>query len=105
MEIDGVIKTRIENFGYGLPNLAQYLRTWGEAGTIKTGKVGKTGNHGAACMFIGYANNHEGNCYWMWNTVSPWVLIKKVRIGHKRMDTNSRLLLAQNATLVDYCTL
>ncbi len=63
VEIDGVIKTRIEHFGYGLPKFAQYLRTWGKAGTIKTGKVGKTSNCGATCMLIGYANNREGDCY------------------------------------------
>jgi hypothetical protein len=59
VEIDGVIKTPIEYFGYGVPKFAQYLHTWGEAGTIKTGKVGKTGDCRATCLFIGYANNHE----------------------------------------------
>jgi hypothetical protein len=73
VEIDGVIKSRIENFGYGLPKFSQYLHTWGEVGTIKTGKVGKTGNQGATCMLIGYANNHEGNCYDMWNPVTNQV--------------------------------
>ena len=52
-EIDGVIKTRIENFGYGLPKLAQYLRTWREAGTIKTGKVGKLAMAGQLACSLG----------------------------------------------------
>ncbi len=29
VEIDGVIKTQIKHFGYGLPKLVQYLCTWG----------------------------------------------------------------------------
>ncbi len=36
--------------------------------------------------------------------VNPRVLITKVRVGHKQMDTNSRLHLARITTLVDYCT-
>ncbi len=28
--MDGVIKTRIDHFGCGLPKFSQYLRTWGE---------------------------------------------------------------------------
>ena len=41
VEIDGVIKTRIKHFGYGLTKFSHYLCTWGEAGTTKTGKVEK----------------------------------------------------------------
>ena len=29
----------------------------------------KTGDRGFICMFIGYANDHKGNCYCMWNPV------------------------------------
>ena len=39
VEIDGVTKTRIEHFGYGLPMFAHCLQTWDKAGMIKTGKV------------------------------------------------------------------
>ncbi len=38
VEIDGVIKTLIVHFGYGLPKLDHYLHTWGEAGTNKLEK-------------------------------------------------------------------
>ncbi len=38
--INGVKKTKIEHYGLPLPIFAQYLCTWGEAGTIKTGKDG-----------------------------------------------------------------
>jgi hypothetical protein len=38
---------------------------WGEAGIIKTGKDGKIGDQEITGMFMGYASNHEGNCYRM----------------------------------------
>jgi hypothetical protein len=34
--INKVKKTRIEHYGLPLPKFTQYLRTWGEAGIIKT---------------------------------------------------------------------
>lgn len=66
-EIGGVVKARIEHFGYPLPRFTKHLRTWGEAGTVKLIKVNKVDNYGATCVFIGYASNHEGICYRMWN--------------------------------------
>jgi hypothetical protein len=65
--IKKVKKTRIEHYGLPLPSFTQYLRTWGEAGIMKTGKVGKIGDRGVTGMFVGYASNHKGNCYRMWN--------------------------------------
>jgi hypothetical protein len=41
--INKVKKTRIEHYGLPLPKFAKYLRTWGEAGIMKTGKDGKSG--------------------------------------------------------------
>ena len=67
INLNGEEKTRMEHYGFGIPKFSKYLRTRGEAGTIKTGKDGKGGDRGATCMFIGYANNHEGDCYRMWN--------------------------------------
>jgi hypothetical protein len=63
----GIKKTRIEHYGLTLPRFAQYLHTWGEAGTAKTGKDRKMGDRGVTCMFVGYVSNHEGNCYRIWN--------------------------------------
>jgi hypothetical protein len=61
--INKVKKTRIEHYGLPLPKFTQYLRTCGEAGIIKTGKVGKTGDRGVTGMFVGYASNHKGDCW------------------------------------------
>ncbi len=65
--INKVKKTRIEHYGLPLPNFTQYLRTWGEAGIIKIGKDGKIGDWGITGMIVGYASNHKGDCYRMWN--------------------------------------
>jgi hypothetical protein len=63
--VNKVKKTRIEHYGLPLPNFTRYLRTWGEAGIIKTGKVRKIGDREVTVMFLGYASNHEGDCYRM----------------------------------------
>ena len=67
IDINGVSKTRIEHYGKEIPNWAKHLHKWGEAGTVKTGKDGKIGDRGVTCIFIGYANNHEGNVFRMCN--------------------------------------
>ena len=35
IELDGVIKTRVEHWCGELPEYAHHLRTWGEAGVVK----------------------------------------------------------------------
>ena len=46
-----------------MPKFTRYLRTWGEAGTVKSGKDGKLGNCGITIMMVGCANHHGGNVY------------------------------------------
>ncbi len=67
--INEVKKTKIEHYGLPLPKFTQYLSTQGEAGIIKTGKDIKTRDQGVTGMFVGYgyASNHKGDCYIMWN--------------------------------------
>ena len=67
IELDGIKKTRCEHYCGKLPKYAPYLRTWGEAGTVKIGKQGKVNDRGVTMMMIGYANCHEGNVYRMLN--------------------------------------
>jgi hypothetical protein len=53
--IGGITKTKYKH-AYGLNSkFATHLRTWGEAGTVKTKVTGtpKLSNHGAVCLFIG----------------------------------------------------
>ena len=69
VKIDGVEKPRVVHWCGELPRFANYLRTWGEAGTVTLKKEGmsKLADHGVQCMFVGYALDHEGDCYCMWN--------------------------------------
>jgi hypothetical protein len=67
--INGLALTRYKHFCVKNPKFAQHLRTWGEAGTVKTKAniTPKIAERGVQCMFIGYAKDHEGDCYQMWN--------------------------------------
>ena len=61
--IDGVKKTRVEHYANILPRWVNHMTTFGEDGTVRTGKDGKVGDRGVTMMMVGYADNHEGNCY------------------------------------------
>jgi hypothetical protein len=53
VSIKGIKKTRIEHYGLPLPRFAQYLRTWGETGTVRIGKDGKMGDRGVKlCLLV-----------------------------------------------------
>ena len=43
------------------------MRTFGEVGTVRTGKYGKVGNRGVTMMMVGYADDHDRTCYLMFN--------------------------------------
>ena len=62
VEINGVKKTRVEHYANIIPRWTKFMRTFGEAGTVRTGKDGKVGNRGVTMMMVGHADNHEGNC-------------------------------------------
>jgi hypothetical protein len=51
------------------PAFVKYLQTWGEAGTVtlKEKMDPKEKNKGVMCMFVGYAEEHPGDCYEMWD--------------------------------------
>ncbi len=61
--IKGTKKIKIEHYNLPLPRFFEYLRTLGEARTVKTGKDKKTGDRGVTCMFVGYTSNQEGDWY------------------------------------------
>jgi hypothetical protein len=67
--VNGITKTRYEHFYGTLPNFVQYLHTWGEAGVVKTWSLTtpKVNDHGVPCMFVGYAKNHPGDTFHMYN--------------------------------------
>ena len=70
VKIDGVEKSRYNHWSGGSePKWAKYLRTWGEAGTVKLTSIatGKLEDRGVPCIFVGYATDHDGDVYRMWD--------------------------------------
>jgi hypothetical protein len=65
IQVGGQLKTRFEHAFGSNPKFANHLRTWGEAGTVKTKitATSKIADRGVQCMFIGYALDHDGDCY------------------------------------------
>jgi len=92
-KLDGLVvdknenKTRYEVFGLGIPKFAKHLRTWGEAGVVKVHEKmnPKLSNKGLTCAFVGYADNHEGDCYRMWDPKQHYIYITRDIIWLKRM--------------------
>ena len=62
VDINGVKKTQVEHYANILPRWVKHMRTFGKAGTVRTGKDGKIGDRGVTMMMVGYADDHEGNC-------------------------------------------
>jgi hypothetical protein len=69
------------------PKLAQHLRTWGEAGTVKTKVKGtrRIADCGVQCMMTGYATDHEGDCYRMWDPKTKGIHKTRDDIWRKQM--------------------
>ena len=85
IELDGVKKTRIEHYQGSLPAFANQLRTIGEAGTVRIGKNGKIKDRGVTMLFIGYATQHEGDCWRMYNPETKRVSQTRYVIWLNRM--------------------
>ena len=69
MEIDGATATRYVHWGGTNPAFAKHLKTCGEAQTVKL-KITATPrvpDCGVQCMMVGYALEHDGDCYRMWD--------------------------------------
>jgi hypothetical protein len=67
IELEGVVKSRVEHFTGVLPNWTSNLRDFGEAETVKTrtGMTPKLDDRGVICMFVGYAKDHPKETYLM----------------------------------------
>jgi hypothetical protein len=64
--INKVKKTRIEHYGLPQPNFFQYYVSGEKQESSKPVKTKKNGYRGVTGMFVGYASNHEGDCFRMW---------------------------------------
>jgi hypothetical protein len=74
--IDGKSQSWFEHYTGCKPPIAKFLRIWGEAATIKVKNFAttKVEDHGVHCMFVGYAKDHTGDCYRMWNPKTQGVM-------------------------------
>ncbi len=70
---NGITKTRYKHAGFEIPKFVKHLRTFGEAGIVKNRKDGKVGDRGITMVLVGYADEHAGNCYRMYNPVTSRV--------------------------------
>ena len=63
---------RKENFDGKKPKFIKHIHVIGEAGVVKTRTktTPKTPDRGVICALVGYANDHEGACYQMYNPES-----------------------------------
>ena len=70
--VEGKTATRYVLWAGENPKFAGHLRTWGEAGSIKTRVRGtpKIADRGTQCMMVGYSIDHAGDCYQMWDPVT-----------------------------------
>lgn len=62
---EGKMDTRFMHICISNPKFIAFMRTWGEAGTvkIKTKTTTKVENRGVHCMFVGYSLDHPSDCY------------------------------------------
>jgi hypothetical protein len=79
--------TRHEHFYGKNPKWMIFLRAWGEAGIVKvkTKTTPKVADLGVHCMFIAYADDHDGDIYRMWNPKTERVHITRDVIWMKQM--------------------
>jgi hypothetical protein len=82
--------TRYEHWCGKNPDFCEYLRTWGEVGTvkIKTNSTPKIGDRGIQCMFVGYSLDHTADCYEMWDPATSRVHQTRDVIWLNRMYYN-----------------
>lgn len=85
--INNVTATRFIHWCTRNPKFTHSLRTWGEAGTvtIKSNNMPKLANRGVQCVFVGYALDHSGDTYRMWDPDTSGVHVTRDIIWLRRM--------------------
>ena len=85
--VDGHSATRFVHFFGRNPAWSNHLRTYGEAGTvkIKVDSTSKLADRGVQCMFVGYAKDHAGDVYLMYDPATKRVHTTRDVIWLKRM--------------------
>jgi hypothetical protein len=87
IETGGVAASRCVHWCGKNPGFAKHLRTWGEAGTVKTktDTAPKVKDRGIPCMFVGHALDHPEDTCRMWNPETGGVHQTRDAIWMKRM--------------------
>ena len=70
---------KYEHAGFKIPKSVKYLRT------ANNRKDGKVDNRGITMVFMGYADEHAGNCYRMYNPVTSRVNVTQCIIWLRSM--------------------
>jgi hypothetical protein len=104
--VNGETKTRWEHAGHKIPSWVKCLWTFSKAGTVKEGKKRMVLNRGITMMFVGYDNEHSGNCYRMYSPVTSRVVITQdviwlgrtfyTRLPHKLDHKSMPVVLVAN---------
>ncbi len=86
-----ITNTRYEHAGFEIPKFVKYLSTFSEAKIVKNRKDGKVGNRGITMLCVGYADEHAGNCYRMYNPVTSGVNVTQdiIWLGHMYFTTDN----------------
>ena len=102
--INGVSKSRVEHWNGTMPRWVRALRTWGEAGVVKTktATTPKMKPRGVTCFMSGYAVNHSEGVYRMWNPKTNRVLISRDVTWLKRMYYQPRQPPAELTVSVEH---
>jgi len=68
------------------PWWTKYLRLFGEEEKVKMaiGTAAKLADRGVQCMMVGYAENHDGDVYLMWNPLTECIHVTQDIIWLKR---------------------
>jgi len=85
--VNGKRATQYQHMFGSNPWWTKHLRLFGEAGTVKTatGTSAKLADRGVQCMMVGYAENHDGDVYQMWNPLTQRVHVTRDIIWLKQM--------------------
>ena len=87
IKINGITKMRKEHFDGKKPKFIKYMHVIGEAGVVKTKTktTPETADRGVTCALVGYANDHEGACYQMYNPEINVLYESRVIVWLKRL--------------------
>ena len=98
IEVDGLKQSRYEHIFKKKPKFVKYLRTIGEAGTVKitSDTTPKLQDRGIHCIFVGYALNHPEGCYRVYDPATQRVhqsrdVVWLHRMFYEKRNNNAEL--------------